>query len=1252
MLDGYSKIDEMIAKTKEQGLTHIAITEHGNTYSLIPFYLAAKKEGITPILGCEFYWHEEKMGCRDLGARERKRTHHLTVLAKNIDGYYNLLKLVTLAHSEGFYYDPQIDNKTLFRHKEGLIVLSGCPAGGIPKLILEDKYDEAKLLALEYQKHFGEDFYLEIMNHDSHEINPSILELLEDSGWHTLAISRAKEDRNESKILSSLGKKKYVEEYKRRLIEKMGQEKDELSLMEKKIRQGLNELSKETGIKLVATNDSHYVNKQDAYMQDVFFALGQDKWLLDLNRYVYSTDMFYLRDPEEMDKIFADYPEALDSTREIAEKCNIEIKEIELVKQNIYQLPHYPDTPKDMTEDDCLRKLCEDGWQKLVKPRIEAGVISEQEYINRLDFELDTIIDMGWSGYFLIVQDLVNWAKNEGIPIGPSRGSAGSSLVSYLIGITEIDPLYMPIDGFCGEEQEPMGLLFGRFLNPERVSMPDIDIDISKKHRSRVVDYLIEKYGSDRVASIGTLGTLTCKASIKKVGQVLGVDFNKMNEFTKSIHKTNDEDLTVEAILDLPDIKKQIEKDPEIRMVIDIAKEAENMPQFFGTHAAGIVISNKPIWHYSATKLDKENVVTLMTMDEIENLGLLKVDLLGLRTLDVIQDTIDNVEQNRKVKIDIKNIPLNDKLTFQLYRETNVGGIFQVESNLNKNYLRKNQPHSFNCIVEQLALVRPGPLDAKADCGKISMTDEFFRRKHGYSRVKKIHPLADEILSKTYGIIVYQETAMALSKSMANFTEGEADHLRKAIGKKQIDKMEQLKSKFVQGCLDNKIPKEIAEQVWSNIETFGKYGFNKSHSVAYALVSYRTAYLKAHYPVEFMAALLSSVMDKPDKLSVYLEECHRSNIKVLPPDINISADYFVPVKDEIRFPLRGVKNVGDSGIEEIFRVKQKGKIDNLKDFVMEVEARKVNKTAIKSLIQAGAFDYLGIERKKMVEGLESFLKYHKSYKEKVKRQKDNLEKLELEPFSSIDEYQEKKQKIYDKLDSVEKEFQIRSKESFDIDVGEYSVHEIMAMEKELLGFYVSTSPYHWGKPYISLLDNCSSDEIPFLPRNTIVTIGGHIIELKPVRTRYGTNMAFGMAEDDNGLYKITIPPKVWEVYKPNAEDVCLFWGKTNGETEEGYGAFTVDKVKIITDEDVTKIEHLTSCYNNSIIVMIDDTVTVNEWLRYIDNALTYPNENSYRLIIYDALNNKEIHTNKYISSPNFIEQLSSIRGTLSVLRYN
>ena len=915
LLDGLTKPQELVNFAKEQGSPAIALTDHGSMYGVIEFYQAAKKEGIKPIIGVETYLAPNSR--HDKNTREDARSNHLVLLAKNKIGYQNLIKMVSIAHLEGFYYKPRLDWEILEKYHEGIIALSACLAGKIPRLISGDKIEEAKEMAIKYNELFcSGNFYLEIQDHPELE----------------------------------------------------GQEMVNAELIK---------ISKETGIPLVATNDSHYLKKDDDIAQDILLCIQNKKKITDTDRMkMVGTGDYSLRSNAEMIKAFKDVPEAIENTLKIAEACNLEIE------LGNTQLPHF-NVPKEHDGNSYLRHLCEEGLEKkygLIKKdnnfilkegqEVIPHGLELEKIINRLDYELQVIENMGWPSYFLIVADFVNWAKSNGVVVGPGRGSAAGSLVCYLTGITNLDPLQYD-------------LLFERFLNPDRISMPDIDMDFADARRAEVLNYVAEKYGHDHVAQIITFGTMAARAAVRDVGRVLDAPYEYCDRISKSIPMFTK---LKDALETVPELKEMYANEPEARKILDYAKKLEGVARHSSTHACGVLITKDALTAYTpiqyASSSDK-TIVSQYSLHPVEDLGLLKMDFLGLKNLTIIESALKIIKNTRGLEINIDNIPLNDDLAYELFRKGETTGVFQFESSGMKRYLKELQPNEFEDIIAMVALYRPGPMEWIPD---------YISGKHGKKKVEYLHEKLEPILSKTYGVAIYQEQVMHISRALAGFTPGEADVLRKAMGKKIPALLAEQKEKFVDGCVKNGIYKELAEKVFSFIEPFAGYGFNRSHAACYAMIGYQTAYLKAHYPAEFMAALLTADQDDTDRVAIEIEECRNMGIKIMPPDINESFAIFTVVssgtKDNkqvvanekintIRFGLKAIKNVGEHIVDEIIKErKANGPYEDVFNLLERVTDKDLNKKSMESLIKCGAFDAHG-DRAVFLASLEKLLNYNK-----------------------------------------------------------------------------------------------------------------------------------------------------------------------------------------------------------------------------------------------------------------------------------
>ncbi|MBR5329512.1 MAG: DNA polymerase III subunit alpha [Firmicutes bacterium] len=869
LLDGFARIPRMVAKAKECGMNACAITDHGVMYGAVDFYKACKKAGIKAIIGCEAY----------VAARSRhdkdpvldKERYHLVLLAKNETGYKNLCKMISFASTEGMYYKPRIDRELMKEYHEGIIALSACLAGEIARACKDDDMEKAKAIALEHLEIFGEgNYYLEIQDH--------------------------------------------------------GYEDDRI------VNPRIVKLARELNIPLVATNDVHYVDPEDAEYHDILLCIQTGKTLDDDNRMRYDGGQFYFKTAEEMEELFAAYPDAIENTQKIADMCNVEFH-----FAPPYYLPEFP-VPEGFTPTTYLRHLCEKGLMK------RYGAI-EGEVKERFEYELSVILQMGFPSYFLITWDMINYAKEHGIMVGPGRGSAAGSIVAYALGITDIEPLRY-------------SLLFERFLNPSRISMPDIDTDFCIERRGEVFQYLGDKYGHDHVSQIITFGTMKAKLAVRDVGRVLNMSYAEADRVAKQI-PDDDLKMTIGKALERnPDLKKMYDEEPMVRRLLTAAQKIEGMPRHHGLHAAGLVIAPEPVYNYLPIQAgDDGGFATQFAKETVEEMGLLKMDLLGLRNLTVIRDALNNIKMSRGEVVDISAIPMDDKETFDMLGRGEGNGVFQLESEGMQRVMRDLQPANIAEITALVALYRPGPING-------GMIDEFVDRKFGRKKIEYPHPLVESILQDTYGVIVYQEQVMLIATNMAGFKMSEADYLRKAMGKKKMDIIVGYREQFVEGAKAKGVDEKIATEIFDLMVKFAEYGFNKSHSVAYAVVCYQTAYLKRHYTAEYSAALLSSLMDKTDKLTAYINECRRLDIQVLPPDINESRLDFTVVNGNIRFGLAAVKNVGRTPSKLIVEERDaNGPYKNLQDFCERVS---VNTRIMESLITAGAFDSFELHRAQMM----------------------------------------------------------------------------------------------------------------------------------------------------------------------------------------------------------------------------------------------------------------------------------------------
>ncbi|EMG35664.1 DNA polymerase III, alpha subunit [Desulfocurvibacter africanus PCS] len=1042
LLDGAIRIKDLCAKTKEFGSPAVAITDHGNMHGAVDFYMKAKDCGIKPILGCEVYVAGEG-GVEEKGPGAKR--HHLVLLAKDLTGYHNLLKLVSKASLHGFHYKPRVDKTWLMEHAEGLIALSACLAGEIPRVLMGQGLDAGIRTANEYAQIFPGRFYLEMQANGLEEQ------------------FRANE-----------------------LIRKCADA---------------------TGLPLVATNDCHYLTREDVEAHDVLLCIQTAAMVSDKDRMRFGTSELYYRPPQEMAREFSDCPEALENTLKIADMCSVDL--------NLKQL-HFPkyDLPAGMTLEDEFRKLSRDG----LRERLEKlpYKVDEQAYWRRFEYELDVICKMQFPGYFLIVQDFINWAKREAIPVGPGRGSAAGSIVAWALKITNLDPI-------------PYNLLFERFLNVERISMPDIDVDFCERRRHEVIDYVTRHYGEDNVAQITTFGTMKAKAAVKDVGRALGMSFAETNRIAKLIPE--DLKMTIGKALDSEqELRNLYDLDPHVRKCLDVSIRLEGLCRHCSTHAAGVVISPGPMSDYLPLYRDKKGgVVTQYDMKKVEKVGLVKFDFLGLRTMTVIHDTLDNIRLQGLTPPDLDVLPLDDLETYKLYSRGDTDGIFQVESSGMRKYLQMLKPSCFEDIIAMLALYRPGPLGS-------GMVDEFIKRKHGEVAVTFPHESLSEVLKPTYGVIVYQEQVMSVAQIMAGYTLGQADLLRRAMGKKNPEEMAKQRERFLSGAREKKIADATANEVFDLMEKFAEYGFNKSHSAAYALISYHTAYLKVHHKHEFMAAIMTSEIENQDKILKYINSCRDMEIKVLPPDVNASLRQFTVEQGRIRYGLGGVKNVGDEAIKDIVAARETdGPFRSLLDLCCRANLRKVTKRVLESLIKAGAVDGFGATRAALIAGLDRAVGL--AQKKQKERESGQISMLGL-------------------MGTNEREAALPGlgvacpEQSLD----EWPDDEKLRNEKEALGFYLSSHPLLAFRHELRRLRCSSLEDCAEMGEGMQVKVALLITGVKEHITKRGDKMAFCQAEDLTGATELVMFPEVYQKAKPHMEgDQPLLVTAKISEIEGGDG---------------------------------------------------------------------------------------------------
>ena len=1059
LLDGSNKIKEYVDRVKALGMDSAAITDHGVMYGVIDFYRAARAAGINPILGCEVYVAPGSRFDREAGSGD-DRYYHLVLLAENNQGYSNLMKIVSKGFVEGFYYKPRVDLSLLEKYHEGIIALSACLAGEVARFLTRGMYEDAKKAALRYQDIFGKgNFFLELQDHGIPE--------------------------------------------------------------QQNVNQQLLKMHRETGIELVATNDVHYTLAEDAQPHDVLLCLQTGKKLADEDRMRYEGGQYYVKSPEEMERLFPYAPEALENTHKIAQRCHVEIE------FGVTKLPKF-DVPEGYTSWEYLNELCFRGLEERYQPVTE-------ELKERLNYELSTIRNMGYVDYFLIVWDFIKYARDHDIMVGPGRGSAAGSLVAYTLGITQLDPIRYD-------------LLFERFLNPERVSMPDIDVDFCFERRQEVIDYVRRKYGDDCVVQIVTFGTLAARGVIRDVGRVMDLPYAQVDTIAKMIPQ--ELNITIDKALQMnPELKKVYEDQKEIHDLIDTAKRLEGLPRHTSMHAAGVVISQKDVSEYvPLSRASDGSIVTQFTMTTLEELGLLKMDFLGLRTLTVIQNAVHLIEQDAGVKLDMQHIDYNDKKVLDSLGTGRSDGVFQLESAGMKNFMKELKPQSLEDVLGGISLYRPGPMD---------FIPQYIRGKNRPDTIKYDCPQLEPILKPTYGCIVYQEQVMQIVRNLAGYTLGRSDLVRRAMSKKKAAVMEKERQNFVYGneeegvpgCIANGISEQTANKIYDDMIDFAKYAFNKSHAAAYAVVSYQTAFLKYYYPVEFMAALMTSVIEMPTKVAEYIQVCRQMNIKILPPDVNRGAYGFSVDNGAIRYGLSAIKSVGRPVINALVEEREaNGEYRSLKDFIERLTGT-VNKRAIENFIKAGALDCLeGNRRQKML--------VYGQIVDSIAQEKKNSFAGQMSLFDLVS-------------DEEKKEYEIRMP-----DVEEYDKEMILAFEKDVLGIYLSGHPL---ERYRNIMEKMISakttdfqpDEESGIPKvydGQKVIIGGMITEKTIKYTRNNKVMAFLTVEDLLGTVEIVVFPRDYEKWQSMLnEDARVFvQGRVNAEDDKP-SKLILEKVRAFED---------------------------------------------------------------------------------------
>ncbi|MFO7875694.1 MAG: DNA polymerase III subunit alpha [Desulfovermiculus sp.] len=1110
LLDGAIKVRDLCAQAVNFGLPAAAITDHGNLFGAIDFYTTAKSHGIKPIVGCEVYvapTHRTRKDARSAS----EAGYHLVLLAQNQAGYHNLIKLVSQANLDGFYYKPRVDKELLAKWNDGLIALSACLKGEIPAKLMQGKgLAEVKETVDQYTGFFPGRFYLELQANGIPE-----------------------QDELNSKLI---------------------------------------DLANACDLPLVATNDCHYLLPDDVQAHDILLCIQTNACVQDSKRMRFNTDKLHYRCPEEMAREFAHCPQALENTYRIAQACNLEI---ELGRH------HFPvyDPPAGRSLEDEFSRLCREG----LRERLEQlpYVQDEQPYWDRLQEETEIICSKGFAGYFLIVQDFINWAKAHGIPVGPGRGSAAGSLAAYSLRITNLDPIRY-------------NLLFERFLNVERESLPDIDVDFCYNRREEVIRYVTDKFGKDSVAQITTFGTMKAKAAVRDVGRAMGMSFAETDKIAKLI--PDDLKMTIDKALEQePELKAKVENDERIAQLMDISRRLEGLARHASTHAAGIVISDRPMQEYLPLYVGKKGeVVTQYDMKKVEKVGLIKFDFLGLKTLTVLSDAL-NLARDRHADLpDLDTLPLNDEATFHLLCKGQTDGVFQLESSGMRRVLTDLQPNCFEDIIALLALYRPGPLES-------GMVTDFIRRKHGEIEVEYPHPSLEPVLKETYGVILYQEQVMRIASELANYSLGDGDILRRAMGKKDPAVMGKQRDKFLAGAEDNGLPRETAEYIFDLIEKFAGYGFNKSHSAAYALISYQTAYMKAHYPREFMAALITSEVSNTDKVISHIHACREMGISVLGPDINKSIHPFSVTDQGILFGLSGIKNVGDAAIFNLVQERDKnGPFKNLLDLCQRVNLRKVSKRVLESLIKSGAMDSFGCSRAALIAALDRVVaKAQKTHKDKSHGQ---LSLLSMVPASA--------QSAAEAQNGIGMNIP-------DSDIHEWSEEDRLRFEKENLGFFLSGHPLVGYQDQLQLLGVTGLKECSELPRESEVKTAVLVTSSKEITTRKGDRMAFCQVEDLTGTGEMTLFPEVYAQVKAHLDvDQPLFCTATITQDREKSGSEDGPKQVKLLAQSVSLLQNVPLPESEPYEIQIPgDQVTTRDWQRFKEILLRYPGKNPVHLLI-------------------------------------
>lgn len=1098
LLDGSGKIGNLISRAKELGMKSLAITDHGAMYGVVDFYKAAKEKGIKPIIGCEVYVAGKSMHIKS--PDKENQTYHLVLLVKNDEGYKNLMQIVSSASIEGFYYKPRVDHDFLRQHSKGIIALSACLGGEVQSKILKNNKEKAKEAALFYKEIFKDGFYLELQYHGIDE--------------------------------------------------------------QLRVNEELVNMSRELEIPLVATNDVHYINREDYKSHDVLLCIQTGKTVDEENRMRYASDEFYLKSPEEMYNQFSYVQEALQNTCKIAEECSFDY---EFHKS---KLPNFP-LAEGIDHFEYMKELCYDGLKKRYNPITE-------KLTQRLDYELGIIRQMGYVDYFLIVWDFIRFARENGIMTGPGRGSGAGSIVAYTLGITKIDPI-------------EYNLIFERFLNPERVSMPDIDSDFCYERRQEVIDYVVEKYGKNNVSQIVTFGTMAARACIRDVGRAMNYSYAEVDRIAKMIPSMLN--ITIDKALEINQELKQIyDEDEKVRVLIDVARDLEGLPRHTSTHAAGVVIASQPLVNYVPLLRNEEAIVSQFTMGTLEELGLLKMDFLGLRTLTVLRDAINMIRDNKGIKIDLDAIDFNDKKVYKMLGEGKTVGVFQLESPGMTSFMKELKPDNLEDIIAGISLYRPGPMNE---------IPRYIKNKNNPEKVEYITPELEPILNVTYGCMVYQEQVMQIVRDLAGYSMGRSDLVRRAMSKKKHHVMEQERHNFihgiaaedgtveVEGCLRRGISEEAANKIFDSMMDFASYAFNKSHAAAYAVVAYETAYLMKYYPTEFIAAMLNSVMGNNEKVAYYVRFAKEINIELLPPDINESFSRFTVKGDRIRFGMAAVKNVGVNVVESVVNSrKEKGSFTSLVDFCNKVDIGEVNKRAVESLIKVGAFDYFKIYRSRLLAVYEKVM-------DGISNQKKKNIDGQISLFSN---FQGNNENSY-------KDMEIKYP-----DIKEFEKKYILSMEKEMTGLYISGHPLDEYKETLDIsvntkisdiiveesLDEVEDSENYKVKDGDRVIIGGILTEVTRKITKNNSMMAFFKIEDMYAAIEVIIFPKVLEKYNMliKEDEMLIIKGRVSIREEE--------QPKILCED----IKPLVKINNSKVYIQIEQENQVMDTIKEIEIFLS------------------------------------------------